>query len=1506
MQKKLETLRKALTSLKPTGKDGFEGLLALALGRITQNPMRLASSGYQFGIDGQGEDHGNPVCFEAKRYSKNLTRETVLTKIADLGRRDDEADILWVLGATTEVPNQLAQNLRTDGMEKGVSTLILDWNNNGTPALAVTLANAGDDIGEWIATRSKHNTSAKELSKTLEELRIQSDYVERWSALSKQFSASEISTNNATVENKKWLKETLQSEVIARQRLGQPTAPCSSKIPVLQREEIQLKIKNRLETEASVVIVGEEGRGKSWVAAQAALNASGLAIVIGAERFEGLLFDSVESLIVRELARQCGEGDKNPIRWQRRVDAWRKNRPAKPFIVVVDGINQRPNVPWDRMLTSLEGWLVERGGKLIVTSRPGYFARSVRRGFERGTLVTVGNWTSEERDEILSQKGIQQDWLDPVTKDSLLNPRLLGIALAVLPAEQDAAWKGLTVERLLFEHIMRTQIDQFEIETPENLCLRLSADAGRVLDQIDIANTELPTPVFEDETRAVAESRFFQSIPGPHGGYTLKDEGLNLALGFAVVDRLWTATRRGSDLNQTASALLDPVAAVDASTPVVTAAMYICAFDDERFDPEIFKCLVSAFCNLQNLDEGAYPQFLDTLRKHPDTALIAVKDGLLERRSQINAAWLSAAALDMFNAEQTKQVTTHAVQEWLKHVNIDAVDQQSSYGRVDQQDHERAKTRQQEIDLRIDSFSALERQLFEECHVVEGDVERLLALAIQMLAGQPLAPWAGSFVHLGFAFNLDHSLYKSRKLFQQLTHFNTIDPIEAASAFEKSVEPFRSHGISQTGRWTLVRMLYATGNEKLSEEAKKTARELRADRDDPEYSSQIENYCTSDPCDPASLHPKNVDKTIDDYKKIDVTELFSHMGHNQQDWFRDGALCAVSRFGPDVAIAKNRELAEAIVHREKMHLRQLALNGTSVIPLMTADKANALAKRLRSNSYLSTLPENDRRVVQMFMLNFCLHHLNGNQQLELLTCDTIKGDYSLDAIPSLKRPDEDNILSALDQADKNKDPDAAFGALTMIAHTYDKLSTQLEAKVVAFREWDDALVRAAVFEIALYTENMHLRSSHASGDWTAISSEDSRTYESWNGSLLLIEATKRQEIGLSDMLKRISSKSLYWAAEKLGKPIENAILKVLDIRLRSACAASIDLEVPAVDVTLSPHDLVSFSFASAEDREGFQPKGTDALKALSPETNEDFAKRQARLKRQHDDLELSLEKRDAKVLLEAIDVEVLINLLAAHPELADQWSQLLLGLRDREFYWFKDFSFALGRAIVGSSPVNAIQLFERATVAEGFIKRVYRDGLTLEQKAIWSCPHIGEVFRIWDERLNKCSDDAELALEVLAAERFGASSYISKRVEDLIASPRPIDQSYGLTIAGFSHQLSIMGPIIRRFSDSPSFVGDSARAAHKSHERALWSEQWVSDMWASETAEAFWIKLNLVGKIIDARSNYDSDLFQDQQPWKSFITIFTRLRSKRIIAWQKERAKTLLGMEKPEESFLPH
>jgi hypothetical protein len=1506
MKTEIEILRDAIRSLKATGKDGFEGLLALALGRITKNPMRLAASGFQFGVDGQGEDRHNPVCFEAKRYKSKITRETVLTKIADLGRRNDEADILWILGATVEIPNQISQHLETDGLKQGVATLLLDWNDNGVSSLAATLANAGDDIGEWIGARATNGASAAGLTRILEVLRHKVEYKERWTSLSVQFSASEISTGNATVNNKAWMAETFENSTTARQRLGQPTAPGSSEIPVLPRKEIQDEIVSRLSSNPTAVIVGEEGRGKSWVAAQACLNFPGLAIIVGAEKFEGKSSDQIESLIIDELAKQCGDSERTAVRWEKRIRAWKTHPPKSPFVVVVDGINQRPDIKWVHVLTVLEGWLIDHGGKLIVTSRPAFFQRNVQSGFHPGRLINVQNWSAKERDEILRQKGIEQDWLDPTTKESLRNPRLLGIALSVLPAQKDDAWKGLNIERLLFEHILRMEKDQYEDEAPAELCLRLSADAQRVLDQIDSNSGEMPTPVFESETRAVAESRFFRAIPGPHGGYKLNDEGLSLALGFAVVDQLWRTKENGGDLDHTVSALLDPIAAVDASSPVVTAALYICAFDVQRFDSEIFKRLIDAFCNLQNLSDKAYPQFLDTLLKHPKVAFDAIKEGLLERRSKINTTWLSAVACDLFEREESKAIAEMAIFSWLRHVNIDALDQQGRYGRVDQKDLERAEKEQQRINDLIASFSEYERTQFADCVVVKGDVERLLILAMEMLARQPLAPWADSITQMGFAFSLDHCLHQSYKMIRQLTFFNTVDPVEAAAAFEVSVTPLRDEETSRTGRWTLVRMLLATGDEGRSKEAKAIADELNADRENHHFESQLEKYCASDPCDPGSARPDNVAKTIEKYKHIDVMKLYSNMGHSQQDWFRDDALCAVSRFGSEVAAAKNRELAETIVNREKMHLRQLALNGTAVIPLMTATSSAALAARLKSDKHLDGLPDNDRRVVSMYMLRFCMDHLNGNEQLNLLTNDVGKGDYPLDAIPSLKRPDENRVISVLDKAYQANDADAAFGALAMISHTFDHMSPVLEANVEKFREWENELVRGAVFEVALQMDSTMLRENHVHSAWTSESADDQRTYEAWNGSCLLIEAAKKQQIGMSEMLARISPKALYHAAHSLGAPISNLILHIIDNRLLSASIVSDNLALPPIETTVSQHDLVNFSFMSPDDRNKEQLSGSDAFKSAISDTTEDFNKRQARLRQQQYDLELELAKKDVEFLLETIDINVLSELISGGSDFADRWADLLLGLSDRQFYWFKGFALALARAIVGADEAKALLLFGRATASDAFVKQVYMDGLSLEQKAIWSCPQTSALTDVWKQRLKQCSDDARLASEVLAAERFGASEFIVKEVEALLASNRPVDRSLGITIAGFSNQLEKMAEHVVGLVDSPSYFGDSSLVALRAHQRAIWSKHWVELMWNAKTPEEFWINFNLAVKIIDARESYTNGIFRDENHWKKFATIFTTARKKRMGVWSKERAKTLFGVEKPEPCFAPY
>lgn len=89
VEEQLEVLKTGILSLKAAGPDGFEGLLRIALTNLTSIPFRLAASGLQGGMDGDAAIPGDPVCFEAKRYSCDIHRNDVLVKIADLSREPD-------------------------------------------------------------------------------------------------------------------------------------------------------------------------------------------------------------------------------------------------------------------------------------------------------------------------------------------------------------------------------------------------------------------------------------------------------------------------------------------------------------------------------------------------------------------------------------------------------------------------------------------------------------------------------------------------------------------------------------------------------------------------------------------------------------------------------------------------------------------------------------------------------------------------------------------------------------------------------------------------------------------------------------------------------------------------------------------------------------------------------------------------------------------------------------------------------------------------------------------------------------------------------------------------------------------------------------------------------------------------------------------------------------------------------------------------------------------------
>ena len=644
----LTNLKTTILELKDTGKDGFEGLVAVALTNITSVPFRLASSGSQHGVDAKSTYKEDGISFEAKCYSGQMNKDDVLAKIAELSVSDTVTD-LWILGATTAISSQNADLIREVGNRHGISTLILDWSEVSLPPLAVVLALSENEVMQFLDRYIDNKSMLKPARNALVAIRNHTGFEEHAARLRSLLDEPTMGTGLFKKANNDWLMSVFSDRRKARRFLGQPLAPLDNpKGITLDRVTLSDKLKPFFTDKPDgkiVVVHGGEGTGKSWLVAQAwlGLDEKPLMVLITPDDLSSPnVRENIRQILINKLVIQTDDQLSDAVnnRWCRQFERWRKrtitNEPR--IVVFIDGLNQRPEVDWGLMLESIGEELDKIGGRLIITSRTSYYQNLIKRRLDSPrTEIEVSEWSDTELQNILQQRGISRGNLAIPVARSLRNPRLLGIALELLNTAEIENFEELNVSRLLFEHMRTIERDSPVQQPIQDFARNLQEHADDVLSRLRSQQHDDLT-VFDEKLQQVVDGRFFVPVEADPTRYTLTEDGLNLALGFSIINALRNSLRNNRDLNESLEAMIEPIAALDKTADVVMAAITIASLDEDC-PAEIAPTLIYTFAGLQNPNAEDFGAFVKFASRIPNAYMQAAFKLCLENKLLPNIDW---------------------------------------------------------------------------------------------------------------------------------------------------------------------------------------------------------------------------------------------------------------------------------------------------------------------------------------------------------------------------------------------------------------------------------------------------------------------------------------------------------------------------------------------------------------------------------------------------------------------------------------------------------------------------------------------------------------------------------------------------------------------------------------------------------------------------------------------------------------------------------------------------
>lgn len=1477
---------------------------------------------------------GGTIVFEAKRYDDTVPKDKVYTKILEIAADKTSTTELYILGATCPIPTQYVTTLKGGAERLSMELMVLAWPETGLAELAVLLAMASDVSAQFIAQRT--SVIEAELTRQLSKVQSHPQFPARSEELWTILRQPSIAPAYALRDNIAWLSAAFSDRKLARSVFGQALSPIDASISgTIDRTILRTKLASAVFTKpdgAVTALLGADGNGKSWIFAQAwSLQPNRpLTVVIVPNDINTLPSpENCQDLLISKLLTQTSETRKTEARerWLRHFERWQNNtETSKPRLVVfMDGINQRENVDWLHFIDAMSSVVAQLGGRLVFSCRRFFYCDNLENKLvSRIVAIDVPEWTDEELEGLLKERGTSIASLDTAIVHSLRNPRIFGVAAALFKAEEIREFGELSVSRLLFEHIRSDNAAEGTTVSSKqfsaDICAHAESIVQRLKQQQDDGLNEFDMPVLVTTGRSnqtlceqfviTSAGRFFEVLDENPNKYMLKDEGLPLALGLALVRTAREALRKKKSVDEALSNVLDPISALDRTSDILLGAILSAVL--ERYSKEVVAPLVRSFVRLQNLDAARYPEFRSLFGRDPTAFLAAMEESALTRDITSNLSWLTDAANDLQGNNNFEVAYMAAIHRWLNMYSLAPERMVWVPNNTEHAEEHKKKwvEREHELSETMASLSKTERDLLARMvREDRGNYSQLNLLAFHALAGRPLASFAESLRNWCFAASLNGGYHDHHDVFDDLLHFNLADWGATKVALREAANLLYQNGISNTGRWALVYVLRATGDSSDALEADQFAEELAKDREQFKGWRLIENYCATDPCDPASEAPENIDKTASNYRTINPAELCRFMGHTQSDHFFTNAQPGLTRFRPEVAVEVLRAFADQAVTREQPEFRQavfmLAYHTVALedrVAALYVEKAHEIA-----NTALDAGQDKNHEawVQAQYALSVAFPHMTGDAQFDALVNHPKNETILVDLCYLFQPVEMDKLERAFDTVVQEGNSDAQLRILCFAEYSQTPLTVRTKGLVLSLLASQEGHVRLSALSLIRASADLALLAGLVKSGWSATLLDSvSDKMEIFHGSQALVLAAEQGMITLEACLDRIALSAYESLAERLGPDAAIAIADRLTTAIHRAAEFQITGSLPDIGQNFEGKywPVVLHISEKQTENETLQTQ----FQCLA-ETGDAWYERQKRSQEVAVQFERDLTKAGAQIITQSVTVGLIANIDKVTPALVDSWYALFLKLDNKALNNVHNIAYVVAEAISKRDALAALTLFKMLKTTSPHVRVAFsQNEIDLDAVTAWKAADCGEMNDLRFSRLDRIGNDHDLAMEVLAAIWANRLDVLHDYVIDRRQRPEPAHRARAVMVAGLSPDEDWAVETIEMLKNERGFLQMAYRSAKYAMERHQWSRHWAAQMRTATDPVDLWRYAVLLSRIVDGR--FIASEVEDRPPSpliKRFGTTLNAPIRNRIRKWKGKRATKLFGMNVPSEVFLP-